>query len=260
MAKLDKKTTAGFNAGKNYYARLFRVEDIVIDPDISKIFKISDATLNDIIQKMKAFGYDKSQPVVVQKGTNILLDGHTRLAAAKAAGLEEIPVEEKEFDDREKAILYTIERQVLRRNLTGAEILTATKMIHGRKARDGKGRAAEILAEKLKVSPATIYQSQAILKEAPQEDIEAVMNGEASIKGTYNKLKKSQKPDPVFTVNGTQSLPEKISFLRGAVILLVQSKQLPAAKLLIDHYIRKKHERSGFYNLLPEEIRNAQLE
>jgi len=257
MAKLPAPTTAGFNAGKNYYARPFPIDDIIIDSEISRIFKIQDKTLDEIKQKIKAFGYDKSQPVVLQKGTNILLDGHTRLAAAKAAGLEEIPAVEMEFEDREEAILYTFERQVLRRNLTGSEILTAAKMIHGRKATDGKGRAAEILAEKLKVSPSTVYQGRAILKESPPEDIEAVMNGDASIKATYNKLLESKKKPS--EENNNSKLPEISLKLEAAVILLVQAKHAPAAKLLIDHYLRKK-ERSEFYKLLPGEIRDAQLE
>ena len=99
MAKLKIPETAGFNAGKSYYAKPFRVEEIVINPEIAGIFKITDKVREAIKQQMKKFGYDKSQPVVVQKGTNILLDGHTRYAAAKEAGLEEIPVVEMDFED-----------------------------------------------------------------------------------------------------------------------------------------------------------------
>jgi hypothetical protein len=64
MAKLEIRTTAGWNAGRNYYSRPFPVGNIVIDPEISKIFKISDKTLAEIARKMRASGYDKSQPVL----------------------------------------------------------------------------------------------------------------------------------------------------------------------------------------------------
>jgi transposase len=51
----------------------------VIDPEISKIFSVQDKTVEEIAQKMEKAGYDRSQPVVVWKGKNILVDGHTRL-------------------------------------------------------------------------------------------------------------------------------------------------------------------------------------
>ena len=73
--------------------------------------------------------------------------------------------------------MYTFERQAVRRNLTGPEILTAARMIKGPKEKDGKGRAAELLAERLGVGVATVYQARAILKEGTEEEIEAVRNG-----------------------------------------------------------------------------------
>jgi ParB-like chromosome segregation protein Spo0J len=259
MAKLNVPGTAGFNAGKNYMARTVRIEDIVIDPEISQIFKIQDKTRDEIRAKIKKFGYDKSQPVVVWKGQNILVDGHTRLAAAKESGLEEIPTVEMEFEDREAALLYTFERQVLRRNLTGPEILTAARTIHGRKEKDGRGRAAELLAERLGISASTVYQAQAILREAPEADVQAVQNGERSIKAAYNKMKEKSASRPAeksFPVTDAQSLPGHIKLLKAAVLLLVDAKETKAAALLAAHFL-KKHEKDGFYKLLPENARNA---
>jgi ParB family chromosome partitioning protein len=187
MAKLNAGA-AGFNAG-TVQSRMLKISDIKIDPEISKVFTVQDKILEEIKGKMEKLGFDRSQPIVVWKGKNILLDGHTRLAAAKAIGLNEVPVAEKPFDTVEDAIMYTIERQVIRRNLTGAEILTAANMMKGgRKKKDGKGRAAEQLAEKLGVSPATIYAAQKINREASEKDKQAILNGEASIRAVHRKL------------------------------------------------------------------------
>jgi hypothetical protein len=82
-----------------------KVSDIVIDPEISEIFSIQDKTLEGIREQMEKIGYDKSQPVVIIKGKNILVDGHTRLAAARKAGLEEVPAVEMEFKDRDMSPL-----------------------------------------------------------------------------------------------------------------------------------------------------------
>jgi ParB family chromosome partitioning protein len=208
MAKLKAPESAGWNAGRNFYAKPFRIAEIVIDPEISKIFTIQDKAVEEIARKMKKTGYDKSQPVVIWKGENILLDGHTRLAAAKELGLEEIPSVEMEFEDREDALFYTYERQVMRRNLTSSEILTAAQMIHGRKEYDGKGRAAEQLAERLGISPATVYQARKIMMEAPEEDLKAVQNGERSIKSVYNEITKPKKKRAVEPLTDKQDVPD----------------------------------------------------
>jgi ParB family chromosome partitioning protein len=139
MAKLNIESTPGFNAAKNIYAKAMRVDDIIIDPEISQIFKIQKNMQHEILQKIKNLGFDKSQPLTIQKGTNVLLDGHTRLAAAKDAGLEEVPVVEMEFDDRKAAMMYTFERQALRRNLSASEILKAAQMLPDERNRKGEG-------------------------------------------------------------------------------------------------------------------------
>ena len=181
-----------------------RIEDIVVDPLISQVFIYKRQILDEVCQSIREKGYDKSQPIAVWKGTNIVVDGLTRLAAAKEAGLAEVPVAEMDFADKEEAILYTFERQVLRRNLTAAEILTAAQMLPARKAKDGTGRAAHQLAEKLGVSEAHLYQARKILKEAAPEDIEAVKAEEKTVKEVYNKLR---KPKPKPEVPPVETLP-----------------------------------------------------
>ena len=118
MGKLKAPESAGFNAGKNYYAKMMRVDEIVIDPVISQVFIYKQQMAEEISKRIKADGYDKSQPLALWKGKNILLDGHTRLAAAKMAGITEVPVVEMGFEEKEDAILYTFQRQALRRNLS----------------------------------------------------------------------------------------------------------------------------------------------
>ena len=261
MAKLNVVGTAGFNAGKNYYARPMRIEDIIVDEEISRVFKLNANVMEEITQNMQEAGYDKSQPIVIWKEKNTLLDGHTRLAAAKQAGLEEIPTVEMEFEDKESAIMYTFERQVIRRNLTPEEILEVARMIPKRKAPDGTGRSVDILAKRLGISPAHMYQARKIVKQARPEDIQAIKDKKKSIKEVYLSLgeAKPRRNEPAeFPVSDAQGLPANVKFLRAAVKLLVESMEKPAAKLLIEHFL-KKQEREGFYRLLPEEIKKEVL-
>ena len=264
MAKLQKSGAAGFNAGQTYYAKNVRIEDIVIDPELSKVFKISDDIQEKITQSMKKMKFDRSRPLSIQRGTNILLDGHTRLAAAKAAGLKEVPVVEFDFDNRGELILYTVEAQANRRNITSAEIIIALELIPSkdkRKNPDGDGRQAEVVANKLGTSASTVYQAQRVLKEGSPEIIQKVKDGDLSLKKAVKETIKLNAPKPEseleFPVDKFQGLPENAPFLHAAVVLLIESGQRAAAELLINHFMKKKEKR-GFYDTLPEAV-SAQL-
>jgi ParB-like chromosome segregation protein Spo0J len=256
MAKLKTPSSAGYNAGKNYFAKMMRIEDIVTDLEISKIFNISDTVLEEITQSIMKFGYNSEEPIVIWKGTNILVDGRTRLTASKKAGLKEVPIFEKEFADRDEAMLYTFERQANRRNLTGPEILTAARMVPDKRAKNGEGRAAEQMAKRLGISNATMYQAIAIAREAPEEIVKAVEKGDISVKKGYTTgVKKPKHPETEFSASYAQGLPDSVKFLRGAVILLTEANQSHASNLLINHFLKKHDQRDGFYKLLPENIR-----
>ena len=259
MAKLKAPLYAGFNAAKNHAVKMIRIDDIIIDPEISRLYPIDDKILNAVYEKILDVGFDESQPVVLQKGTMILLDGHTRRAAAKKAGLQEIPAYEYEFEDREAAVMYTLERQAFRRNLTGKEILNVAQMfLQNRKKHDGTGRAAEQLAEKFNLGVATIYYAKAIVDHGSEELKEKVRNGEVSLKKAAKSLspeKQKEEQKIVFTSNDAQGLPPYAKFLKAAVIHLVEANQSRAAEMLINHFL-KKHERDSFSELLPYEIKS----
>jgi ATP adenylyltransferase/5',5'''-P-1,P-4-tetraphosphate phosphorylase II len=100
-----------------------------------------------------------------------------------------------------------------------------------------------------------MYQAMAIAREAPEEIVQAVENGEMSVKKGYKTgVKKPKHTETEFTVSGAQGLPGSVKFLRGAVILRTEANQNHASNLLINHFL-KKHERDGFYKLIPENLR-----
>jgi hypothetical protein len=194
MAKLQTPNTAGFNAaGNGYNVKLVKIDDIVIDPEIAGLFAISDKNKDEIVEKMKKYGFYKEEPVTLWG--KILVDGRTRYTAAKEAGLKEIPAVERNFESREDAILYTFDRQVVRRNLTGAEILKAARsLLNKKKAANGTGRSAEMLAKRLGIHVSTLYQAEAIAREAPGEIIKAVENGDMSLKKGYKNRNPNSAP------------------------------------------------------------------
>jgi len=260
MAKLGVQTTAGFNAGKSYYAKPIRVTEIIIDPEISEIFSIQDQMIADIRDKMEKFGYDNSQPVVVWKGKNIIVDGHTRLAAAKKAGLEEIPTVEMEFADLQEAKLYTFERQALRRNLGGSEILKAAQMILA------KGGGAPEIVKRLGISRAAAYQAVKIVEEGSQEDMEAIIKGETSIKKVYSSItennpQRAQKQETAIGIPKVKqtklSVSAEVKFLEESVNILVVGGEKNAATILVKHFLSTTEEVIQFNEMLPENIREV---
>jgi ParB family chromosome partitioning protein len=198
MAKLAVNNAAGWNAGKTFYAKTARTSEIKIDPEISSVFKYKEHVLKEIIGNIRRSGYDKSQPIAVwqYQGELFVLDGHTRLAAAAAVGLDEVPVVVMDFEDKEDAILYTFERQVVRRNLEPSEIIFAVKLMMtrpGHKKHDGTGRSADQLAARLGISATYVYQTKKIIEQAPAETIAEIEAGDKSIKEVYTEITKPQR-------------------------------------------------------------------
>jgi hypothetical protein len=188
------------NAGASVIARLKRVSEIKTDPQLAGIFAISPELLASIVKSMRESGYDQSQPLVLWKEHGVVVDGHTRLQAAQEAGILEIPVEEKEFAALEDAKLYAYRRQAERRNLSPSEILAAAMELQHKDSRDGTGRAAEILAKNLGVSPSTVKHAQAVAHEASPAIIDEVKKNQMTINMAYRltkgKLDKSAKAKP----------------------------------------------------------------
>jgi biotin operon repressor len=194
MAKLaDLAKKAGLNAGAEIMAKLMKPRDIKVHPELSAIFTIKDDLAASIAQSMRDTGYDKSQPIVIWKNQDYVVDGHTRLRAALEAGLPEVPVAEQDFETLEDAIRYAFARQAERRNLTQAEIFQAATRLDLKEYRDGTGRSGEALAKDLGVSESTIKHARTVAARGTGEDIEAVRAGELTINQAYQKVR--QKKD-----------------------------------------------------------------
>ena len=194
----DSIGNAGINAGASVVARMKRVSEIQTDPRLFGMFAINPEILASIVTSMRETGYDRSQPLVLWKGKGVVVDGHTRLQAAIEAGLPEIPVEEKEFAALEDAKLYAYRRQAERRNLTPAEILAAAAELQHKDSRDGSGRASELLAKTLGVSPSTVKHAQTVAHEAPPEIIDEVNKNRMTIDKAY-RLTKGNHDKPART-------------------------------------------------------------
>lgn len=199
MAKLTALTgkTGGANSGAETLAQMIPVSELKFHPDFQSLFSINPVVLSQIVERMKNYGFDKAQPILLwvdPDGNEFVSDGHTRLTAAKEAGIEMVPVCKKRFNTIEEAMEYTIGLQTARRNLTDAEIATAIIKLDQlkNKGRIGsdvenleKGKSAAVLAKKLDISTSKVEKFRAVEKKASDEVKQKVLSGELSINAAY---------------------------------------------------------------------------
>ncbi|MBR5679126.1 MAG: ParB N-terminal domain-containing protein, partial [Clostridia bacterium] len=164
----------------------------MLDPTIIKtaspfkdLFPVREAELDRVVESMKADGYDSAHPIILWAGHNVtVVDGHTRLAAAKKLLFAQIPVIHKEFKDEAEALEYAIKSQRNRRNLTDADLLRCVTELDKRmkEGRPGKtatnlavnGRSSENTAKLLGTSRGKVEKIRTINDHASDEVKEAV--------------------------------------------------------------------------------------
>ena len=192
MSRLTKYTeTAGFNAGAEAFAKWMDPREIKINPDIAKLFENDRGVVEKIREEMIERGFDKSEPLVTWNGT--VVDGHTRLKAALEAELEKVLVEEKDFADVEAAKIYTLRRQLNRRNLTAAALLEIAALLDAMK---NGGKAKHEVAKDLGVGRTTLYRAQEVNRKAPEPVKERIRQGDLTINEVYEQMKPSSQKKP----------------------------------------------------------------
>ncbi|MDD5698886.1 MAG: ParB/RepB/Spo0J family partition protein [Victivallaceae bacterium] len=178
------------------------IDDIKTASPFRDLFPVRKRVLEDIMWDMRRNGYDNSQPLVLWKDhSNVIIDGHTRLSAAKKANIYQIPIVFKAFSDEEAALKYAISCQKNRRNLTDSELVACVveldkKMRPGQRndlvvnlAPDGArlGKSAEETANLLGVSTRKVERIRAVMDNAPDKIKRMVKTGRMTLNSAYNR-------------------------------------------------------------------------
>ena len=183
-----------------------RVSEIKTREPFEGLFPIDNKTLAAVTDDMREQGYDAAQPIILWKEGGCILDGHTRLLAAQAAGIEDVPVAWKSFASEDEAVAYSIHCQRDRRNLTGADILRWVgeldkRQTAGRKPKElasldaNFGKSADRTAETIGTSTRKVEKARAILDYAPPEVKAQVLSGEKSINKAYTETQAKRKEE-----------------------------------------------------------------
>lgn len=186
------------------------IVQIKTDPSFSNLFEIKPEDLQKIIDNIQEYGFDESEPLKLWDG--LLVDGYTRLAAARECGLKTLPVVHLQFTDRNQAQLYAIHKQTLRRQLTDKELLKLLPVVDqlrraGRKPAStelpqnggNSGRqptSAQKTANLIGIKPRKVEKARRILKANDQQTLQQVLDGLLSIDAANKKLSKQAKSKP----------------------------------------------------------------
>jgi ParB-like chromosome segregation protein Spo0J len=169
-------------------------------PPMSTMFPIDDQLLADITTKMKNEGFHKTKPLLVWENAFatesrlVVLDGHTRLAAAKKAKLDMVWVDLKSFSNVTEAYLAGAGEQSGRRNMNRGEI--AMRVVRGLielKEAGGRLPTEHRLAKALGVSRPTISRAKALVKDGGDDVLALVRDGELSLREAYERVQLAKK-------------------------------------------------------------------
>ena len=177
-------------------------KDIVLIPEFQKLLVMEEDVLEKMKQSMKEEGFKSGHEIHIWKRGKeyILIDGHTRKCAWESLGNKTIPCIIHNFADIEEAKTFAIKEQINRRNLSGQALLDAVANFNFEKGKGNvvgeKGKASEIIAKKIGVSPKTVEKTRCVLKEATPEQLEAIKKDEISMNQVYKQIQDKKRPKP----------------------------------------------------------------
>jgi len=189
--------------------------DLKTGDPFSSLFPINPSLVETIAASIKEGGYDPGQPIAVWHG--LVVDGHTRLKAAKRSGLGLIPCMYFPFEDEDEALRYALSRQRDRRNLTDADLIRLVGELDKRRSREEQGRvmgkansapcgaqsndhepieeseparSSSKTAKILGISERKVERIRTVLDRADDDVKAAVLTGEKSVNAAYNETVK----------------------------------------------------------------------
>jgi ParB family chromosome partitioning protein len=218
------------NTGSREFAKLKLIDLIQTAEPFKTLFPINKELLNLIVADMNTNGFDKSQALILWKEQGVLLDGHTRLQAAKIAGLSQVPVVEKSFDSEEQALEYAIHLQRDRRNLTDSELYSYVLAVDSKDQRGGdrkskstsglfdpdaekqkKKSSRERTAEIAGTNAGKVQKIRTINEKAPLGIKEKVASGEMTINRAYTEIKNAKSSMPKSSKPGNKVNAESLN-------------------------------------------------
>lgn len=181
-------------------SKIIAIEKIEEHEKFKALYSIDENLLQRITEDMKQNKFDASQPVHLWITTDdggtehfYLIDGYTRIKAAKQAGLSTVPYFEHHFESFDEAHRYALHLQIDRRNLDGSALLKNIELLMGSDyVKNLPGNKNAAVGEMLGVSEKTVERANFVGKNATDEQLAAIEADEATVNATFNDIKEQQ--------------------------------------------------------------------
>ena len=209
------------------------VDKLHFDKDYKAVFNQEEDKVNRIAEDMKANGFDKSQPIIVNSDFAIL-DGNSRYMATQIAGIKKVPVIIKQFKSKKDAILYELNLQMNRRNIASDDVLIGTyHRLADMTDDNGNKLLTDVeIAQRLGVSPRQIAKAKEVDLKASEEIKESLSEKKISLNQAYNQMKEEIKPTEEKVEVQEEATAETTS--ADPVEVTVKPKKTPSEKPMIE--------------------------
>ena len=167
------------------------LKEVQTHRDFESLFPINKKVRDSIAQSIRKEGFSEDFPLIIWTEENILIDGHTRLSAAKRAILKKVPVTYKSFPSKQEAIDFAVSLQMNRRNLTDADLFSFVLTLDT-DVLPGSGRKQDKLARVANISVTKAMRILKVKKDAPNHLKNQILEGSSSINSIYNKINKNK--------------------------------------------------------------------
>lgn len=186
------------NAGLKL-SKIIGIDKIELHDGFKNLYTIKPDRLERIEASMREHGFEQNRPIDIwittdENGTEhfYLIDGHTRVTAAKAVGMTTIPYFEHHFGTYNEALLYAIHTQIDRRNIDGVDFLNNIKfLMESDYIKEFKGSRNAEIARILGVSEKTVERGKYVIEHASEEQWEEIRNENATVNSIHTKLKEA---------------------------------------------------------------------
>ena len=206
LNEITRKFESAFTVAKDTVNKIaekktLKIKDITLIPEFEKLLNMEESVLNKMKESMKEEGYKSGHEIHIWKRGKeyILIDGHTRKCAWESLGNKTIPCIIHNFESLEEAKMFAIKEQTNRRNLSGQALLDAVATFNFEKGKGNKtgekGKASEIIAKQIGVSPKTVDHTRCVLKEATPEQLEAIKKEELSMNQVYHQIQEKKREE-----------------------------------------------------------------
>ena len=215
------------NIQKANQKKILKIKDIELIPEFENLLAMDESVISAMTNSMKTEGFKPGHELHVwfHNGKHILINGHTRRHCAIKAGLSTVPCIIHHFDTLEDAKKFAIREQTDRRNLSGEALLQAVANFNFEKGKGNsgneKGKASEIIGKQLGVSSKTVEKARVVLKEASEEQKEAIRNEKLSVNQVYNQIR-AKAPAVKTDDNQPKVSTKEKAFIAGIRYAIVQ--------------------------------------